>query len=245
MVRSRTSSSNMMPVGSFRLSCAGVGPPNGMRLPQSSRGRSRSFQRVSIPRYVPPCAQQTIALILTGTVFSDKVDPILPLPPYLDFYGTARSRLTPPASPGSVQRHRRRFRTPRKRVRALSFGQRLLWKGGRAIFLDHYRERGGQGESEEGPERCSGRRFARTTNKDPQRYERKHYDDVRSWLHPVHARFLICLRLNNPEKGAVTHAVVHRALGEYLSSLVELENESEREKLWKEIFEAYDLEHLS
>lgn len=48
-------------------------------------------------------------------------------------------------------------------------------------------------------------------------------------------------RLNNPEKGAVTHAVVHKALWEYLSSLVELEKEAEREKLWKEIFEAYGL----
>lgn len=51
--------------------------------------------------------------------------------------------------------------------------------------------------------------------------------------------------MNNPEKGAVTHAVVHRALWEYLSNLGELENEVEREKLWREIFEAYDLRHLS
>ena len=64
-------------------------------------------------------------------------------------------------------------------------------------------------------------------------------------LHPVRARFLIRYRLNNPDKGAVTHAVVHRALWEYLSILVELENEAEREKLWKEIFEAYDSRHLS
>lgn len=47
-------------------------------------------------------------------------------------------------------------------------------------------------------------------------------------------------RLNNPEKGAVTHAVVHRALWEYLSSLVGVANGAEREKLWNEIFEAYD-----
>lgn len=51
----------------------------------------------------------------------------------------------------------------------------------------------------------------------------------------------MCHRLNNPEKGAVTHALVHRALWEYLSSLPELENEAEREKLWQEMFEAYDL----
>lgn len=51
----------------------------------------------------------------------------------------------------------------------------------------------------------------------------------------------MCHRLNNSDKGAVTHAVVHRALWEYLSYLVELENEVEREKLWKEIFEAYAL----
>lgn len=56
-------------------------------------------------------------------------------------------------------------------------------------------------------------------------------------------RFLIHHRLNNPEKGSVTHAVVHRALWEYLSSLIELENEAEREKSWKEIFEAYGFRH--
>ncbi|KAF9647619.1 hypothetical protein BDM02DRAFT_3245662, partial [Thelephora ganbajun] len=44
--------------------------------------------------------------------------------------------------------------------------------------------------------------------------------------------------LNNPEKDAVTHAVVHRALWEYLSSLIELENDVEREKLWRKMFEA-------
>ena len=57
----------------------------------------------------------------------------------------------------------------------------------------------------------------------------------------VRARFLIRPRLNNPEKGAVTHAVVHRALWEYLLALGELESETEREKLWREIFEAYGL----
>ena len=47
-------------------------------------------------------------------------------------------------------------------------------------------------------------------------------------------------RLNNPEKGAITHAVVHRALWEYLSILGEFESEVERDRLWREIFEAYD-----
>jgi len=68
---------------------------------------------------------------------------------------------------------------------------------------------------------------------------------VRFHLDAVQTRFLIRRRLNNPEKGAVTHAVVHRALWEYLSTLCELENEAEREKLWREIFEMYDLRCLS
>ena len=66
-----------------------------------------------------------------------------------------------------------------------------------------------------------------------------------SLLRAVRARSLMCRRLNNSEKGAVTHAVVHRALWEYLSNLLELGNEAEREKLWKEIFEAYALQHFS
>jgi len=44
--------------------------------------------------------------------------------------------------------------------------------------------------------------------------------------------------LNNPDKGSVTHAVVHRALWEYLEALCELEDEVKREILWREIFEA-------
>jgi pumilio family protein 6 len=43
---------------------------------------------------------------------------------------------------------------------------------------------------------------------------------------------------NNPDKGAITHAIVHRALLEYLSAINDTEDESEREKLRKEIFES-------
>jgi pumilio family protein 6 len=43
--------------------------------------------------------------------------------------------------------------------------------------------------------------------------------------------------LNNPDKGAITHAVVHRALWEYLCAVSKTEDESEREKLRREIFE--------
>lgn len=39
----------------------------------------------------------------------------------------------------------------------------------------------------------------------------------------------------------MTHAIVHRALWEYLEVLRELENETEREILWREIFQAYGL----
>ncbi|KAG6889424.1 hypothetical protein C0995_001191 [Termitomyces sp. Mi166 len=42
---------------------------------------------------------------------------------------------------------------------------------------------------------------------------------------------------NNPDKGAITHAVVHRALWEYLSALSDLPDEIERDKLCREMFE--------
>ena len=42
---------------------------------------------------------------------------------------------------------------------------------------------------------------------------------------------------NNSEKGAVAHAIVHRALWEYLSAVAESEDEAEAEKLRREMFE--------
>ncbi|RDB30018.1 Pumilio y domain family member 6 [Hypsizygus marmoreus] len=42
---------------------------------------------------------------------------------------------------------------------------------------------------------------------------------------------------NNPDKGAVTHAIVHRALWEYISALNDVPDEAERDKLRREIFE--------
>ncbi|KIJ15752.1 hypothetical protein PAXINDRAFT_114116 [Paxillus involutus ATCC 200175] len=43
---------------------------------------------------------------------------------------------------------------------------------------------------------------------------------------------------NNPDKGAITHAIVHRALWEYLTAVNSTEDETEREKLRREIFES-------
>ncbi|THH10377.1 hypothetical protein EW146_g8387 [Bondarzewia mesenterica] len=43
---------------------------------------------------------------------------------------------------------------------------------------------------------------------------------------------------NNPEKGSIRHAIVHRALLEYLMEINELQDEDEREKLRKEMFES-------
>ncbi|KAI6130912.1 armadillo-type protein [Pisolithus croceorrhizus] len=43
---------------------------------------------------------------------------------------------------------------------------------------------------------------------------------------------------NNPDKGTVTLAIVHRALWEYLTAIYDLEDEHEREKLRREIFES-------
>ena len=44
-------------------------------------------------------------------------------------------------------------------------------------------------------------------------------------------------RFNNPDKGAVTYAIVHRALWEFLVAVDTIEDESEQEKLRREIFE--------
>ncbi|TBU44642.1 ARM repeat-containing protein [Dichomitus squalens] len=42
---------------------------------------------------------------------------------------------------------------------------------------------------------------------------------------------------NNPDKGAVAHAIVHRAAWEYLAAVSEMEDEAEAEKLRRELFE--------
>lgn len=44
-------------------------------------------------------------------------------------------------------------------------------------------------------------------------------------------------RFNNEDKGAVTHAVVHRALWEYLTAVNNIEDEVEQERLRREMFE--------
>jgi pumilio homology domain family member 6 len=46
-------------------------------------------------------------------------------------------------------------------------------------------------------------------------------------------------RFNNPDKGAVTHAIVHRALWEYLLAVNDTSDEVEREKLRREMFERF------
>ena len=44
--------------------------------------------------------------------------------------------------------------------------------------------------------------------------------------------------MNNPDKGAMSHAIYHRVLWEYLSQLNELKDEDLRSKLRQELFEA-------
>jgi pumilio family protein 6 len=46
-------------------------------------------------------------------------------------------------------------------------------------------------------------------------------------------------RFNNPDKGAVTHAIVHRALWEYLLAVNDTPDEIEREKQRREMFERF------
>jgi pumilio family protein 6 len=50
----------------------------------------------------------------------------------------------------------------------------------------------------------------------------------------AHAR----ARFNNSDKGAVTHAIVHRVLWEYLSALADVPDAAERERLRRELFDA-------
>ena len=51
----------------------------------------------------------------------------------------------------------------------------------------------------------------------------------------------ISIRFNNPDKGSVTHSLVHRALWEYLAALNDVAEEAERDKLRREIFERFDI----
>ncbi|KAI9457592.1 ARM repeat-containing protein [Lactarius psammicola] len=46
------------------------------------------------------------------------------------------------------------------------------------------------------------------------------------------------LMFNNPEKGPIRHAIVHRALREYLSEIAQISNDGEREKMYNGIFES-------
>jgi hypothetical protein len=46
-------------------------------------------------------------------------------------------------------------------------------------------------------------------------------------------------RFNNSDKGAVSHAIVHRVLWEYLVAINDIDDESEREKLRRDMFETY------
>ncbi|KAG8221634.1 armadillo-type protein [Butyriboletus roseoflavus] len=64
------------------------------------------------------------------------------------------------------------------------------------------------------------------------------------WVQPTSRQRLdltLC-RFNNPDKGAITHAIVHRALWEFLTAVDSIEEESEQEKLRKEIFERFVIE---
>lgn len=45
-------------------------------------------------------------------------------------------------------------------------------------------------------------------------------------------------RFNNSDKGAVTHSIVHRALWEYLCAINGVSDESEQERLRREVFES-------
>lgn len=49
---------------------------------------------------------------------------------------------------------------------------------------------------------------------------------------------------NNSDKGSVSHAIVHRALWEYLVAINDLEDEAERDKVRRNIFERYVVDTL-
>ena len=56
----------------------------------------------------------------------------------------------------------------------------------------------------------------------------------------VESKINTIFSFNNSDKGAVTHAVVHRALWEYLSAINVLSDETESEKLRQEMFDRYE-----
>lgn len=53
----------------------------------------------------------------------------------------------------------------------------------------------------------------------------------------------IGLSLNNSDKGAVSHAIFHRALWEYLSQVNGIENEEVQEKMRRSVFEGCVLQN--
>ena len=57
--------------------------------------------------------------------------------------------------------------------------------------------------------------------------------------------FPVFYSMNNPEKGAMTHAIFHHVLWEYLSQVNGLHDEALQEKLRREIFEACVLSTLN
>ncbi|KAG2138425.1 armadillo-type protein [Suillus bovinus] len=88
--------------------------------------------------------------------------------------------------------------------------------------------------------------FSHTRGSEPEKADaRKGFSGVLEGLEGERRkRVLVALKenlttiFNNSDKGAITHAIVHRALLEYLAAVNDTEDESEREKLRKEIFES-------
>jgi hypothetical protein len=50
---------------------------------------------------------------------------------------------------------------------------------------------------------------------------------------------ILVFRFNNPDKGAISHGIVHRALWEYLQVINEISDVAEQDKKRHEIFERY------
>lgn len=44
-------------------------------------------------------------------------------------------------------------------------------------------------------------------------------------------------RINNPDKGAISHAIFHHVLWEYMTQVNELDDKGESDKLRRDIFE--------
>lgn len=171
--------------------------------------------------------------------FSDQADQTVSGTSCIHFARISVSRPPSTIAPGSICCSCRLLRTLCKCIWAFHSSARLLRQGGRIVLSDT-RFRAWEGDSKKRLPWSPSGSWGRTKKTSIGGTERKFDHDVRIWhLNIIWSSNDSINSLNNPDKGAITHAIVHRALWEYLSAVSDTEDESEREKLRREIFERW------